>query len=114
MDCDAYLSPQNGRRTTMVEVFTQLGVLGTDALELRHEREAMAKFRARPHWGLDLSAIEGEDAVRNLYPSFDQWHARYKTYNASGVFNGEITDRLGISMPGNAATRKSYQCVPLP
>jgi hypothetical protein len=116
--CDALLSPQNGRPTCMIEIFTLAGVLGTNGLLLDHERDLMDLLGARPHWGLDLRAIEGWDRVKKLYPqTAERWRAKYALANASGVFNGELTDRLGISMPidgvSNVAKRRSYECVPL-
>jgi hypothetical protein len=112
--CDAYLSPQSGRATCMIEIFALLGVPGTDAMLFAHERDLMERFGARPHWGLDLGALSGTASVRQAYEHFDAWHARYLEYNASGVFDGEVTDRLQISVGRNRPWKRSYQCVPLP
>jgi len=49
----------------------------------------------RPHWGqvnrLDWSA------VTSLYPQAATWRDLYATHNHGGVFDGPLTDQLGIS-----------------
>jgi hypothetical protein len=112
--CDAYLSPQFGRPTCMIEIFALLGVPGTDAMLLGQERDLMRTFGARPHWGLDLGALESRRSIEQTYDHFGAWHERFAKYNASGVFDGEVTERLGISISKDKPWQRSHQCVPLP
>ena len=111
--CDAFLSPQYRGPTTTLEFLSLIGVLGMDTTLLDNETSLMNddSLLARPHWGLDLSAIQGRAQACRLFEHFDDWHEQYRIYNASGVFNGEVTDRLGISVP---TTRdRSYRCLPV-
>ena len=56
----------------------------------------MRDFGARPHCGLDLGILKSEAEVARLYPAWPAWKAVYKELNASGAFDGRVTDRLGI------------------
>lgn len=111
--CDAFLSPQYRGPTTTLEFLSLIGVLGMDSTLLHNEDALMADetLKARPHWGLDLSAIQGRAQASHLFEHFDDWHRQYRIYNASGVFNGEVTDRLGVSVPTTQA--RSYRCLPV-
>lgn len=110
---DAYLSPQYGRDTTMIEIFALVGILGTDAVLQSAEVELMEAFGARPHWGLDLNALSSTAQVAALYPRFDTWNQQRQRWNASGVFDGEWTDRLGLSQRPDRLRDRSHVCVPL-
>jgi hypothetical protein len=114
--CEAYLSPQHAREATcMIEIFALLGVPGTEAMLLQHEHDLMEKFCARPHWGLDLRAIQGKESLLRTYPDAAEWQKHYARYNATGVFNSELTDRLGVSvLLDNRGSEASHRCIPLP
>ena len=58
----------------------------------------MSEFGARPHWGLDMNILQSFDSVRRLYPKADLWLEKFKQMNAKGTFDGNLTDRLGISI----------------
>jgi len=109
----AYLSPQYGRDTTMIEIFALVGVLGTDAVLRSAEVELIESFGGRPHWGLDLNVLTGSQQLAALYPRFETWNLQRQHWNASGVFDGELTDRLQLSQRPASRTDRSYVCVPL-
>ncbi|MET0385863.1 MAG: FAD-binding protein [Polyangiales bacterium] len=96
---DALLAPMHGRDTTMLELGMLVNADGAEDLLLTHEKKLIAGLRARPHWGLDLKALQDFSEVRALYPTADRWLAVYKELNRHGTFNAELTDRLGISVP---------------
>ena len=110
--CDAFLSPQYRGPTTTLEFLALIGVLGMEATLLDSENSLMGDdFRARPHWGLDLNAIQGRDKASKIFERFGDWCDQYRIYNSSGVFNGEVTDRLGISVPTTEI--RSRACLPV-
>ncbi|MEZ4318772.1 MAG: D-arabinono-1,4-lactone oxidase [Myxococcota bacterium] len=80
---------------------------GRMALYRATEDALRASVSARPHWGL-VNFIDGDQA-RSSYARWDDWKSRYDMANRFGVFNGPMTDQLGISveppspeMPGQA------------
>jgi hypothetical protein len=93
------LAMQYGRPTCMMEIGVLVGAQGAGELLKGYEQTFLRELGARPHWGLDLDVLTGQDQVSRLYPAFAQWKAAYAMLNKSGVFNGRITDRLGISIP---------------
>jgi hypothetical protein len=72
----------------------------------------MQEFGARPHWGLDVGAIEDRSTLARLYPAFDRWEAQFRALNGAGVFNNEFTDRVGLSSSDARpkALKKSDDC----
>jgi hypothetical protein len=93
-----FLAPQEGHPTTMMEIGLPVGGKGAPELLHAYESEMVGDLRCRPHWGLDLRELRGEDAVKKLWPdTWDRWRAAYCQLNATGVFDGELTDRLGLS-----------------
>lgn len=95
---DALLAMQQGRDTMMMEIGMLVAAYQSDELLKTYERVLMQEFRARPHWGLDLDILGSFAQVEALYPFASKWRAVYATFNRSGTFDGQLTDRLGISM----------------
>jgi hypothetical protein len=93
----AFLAPQFGHPTAMIEIQALVGVDAMDETLAAEEALLMRDFKARPHWGLDLSVIRREETLRELYPRYADWKAQFSRLNASGVFNSEFTDRVGLS-----------------
>ncbi len=117
---DAYLSAQSGRDCVTIEVhFPGSGSLDARLLDSRIgegrrmrryraydtgrkrlladiEDLLCAQFDARPHWGL-YQAQSGAGLLAR-YPGAGAWLAHYRKRNATGRFDGPLTDRLGISM----------------
>jgi hypothetical protein len=52
---------------------------------------------ARPHWGLDRNVLHGTEELERLYPAWPKWREAFHRLNPNGVFDGRLTDRLGIS-----------------
>ena len=97
---ESFISMQNGRDTLSVEIIVLQGLDGGAELLKRYEAEYVEDpgFMARPHWGLTLNYLQGEDAARRLYPNtWDRWMEKYRLFN-KGTFDGKFTDRLGISI----------------
>jgi L-gulono-1,4-lactone dehydrogenase len=95
---DAFLAPQQGSATTMMEIGVPVGGNGAEDLLKTYEEALVRELKVRPHWGLDLRYLHGADAVKRIWP--DTWKAWLRIragLNSSHVFDGGITDRLGIS-----------------
>ncbi|KAK6362766.1 hypothetical protein TWF730_000221 [Orbilia blumenaviensis] len=94
---DAYLAPQHGRLTCMVELDMLLGIKAGDELLRSIIKKVQAKNPAvRVHWGLDLDTVD-KDEVLKVYPEFSKWLEVYAELNPVGLFNSPFTDRLEIS-----------------
>lgn len=94
-----HLAMMHGRKTMMMEIGMLVTARGSETLLRNYERRFLAApaLAARPHWGLDLSVLQGRDSVAALYPAWPKWLTVYETLNAKGAFDGRLTDRLGIS-----------------
>lgn len=92
------IAMQYGRATTMLEIIIVQGVNGDQELLQTYEQTLMEEFSARPHWGLDVKILQGDEWAKKLYPRWDDWISIYQQFNSQGVFDGRVTDRLGISM----------------
>jgi hypothetical protein len=98
---DAYLAMQQGRDTTAMEMDVFAGMYGVEDLLQTNERHFITTLGARPHWGLDRNALRDEREVASVFPGWDKWKDVYSLRNRSGVFDGRVTDRLGISCRGD-------------
>lgn len=95
---DAYLAPQQGRLTCMVELDMLVGITSGNDLLLAITRKVQEMNpKVRVHWGLDLDTVDNKSVTR-LYPEFPKWHKVYLELNKSGMFNSPLTERLGISI----------------
>lgn len=95
-----FLAMQRGRDTTMLEIGAIVVSRGSQELLTNYERVFIDEFKARPHWGLDLSILKSFDEVRALYGApADAWLSVLEQLNPVGTFDGALTDRLGISKP---------------
>ena len=64
---------------------------------LEEYERCLREFGARPHWG-QYNTLGGDRArLEQLYPRWGTWLKSYERFNASGVFDSEFTDRIGIS-----------------
>jgi len=95
---DALIATQQGRDTLFLEVIGLRPSKGTRTLMTTHQNTYHRELNARPHWGLDLNTLTSEAQLRALYPKWDIWKAQYRYFNATGTFDGKVTDRLGISV----------------
>lgn len=94
---DAYVTMQNGRDTMMMEIGIFTDTFGADELLRTYEQDFVSTLRARPHWGLDRNHLRSETQVAALFPEWGPWKDAYEHLNPRGVFDGRLTDRLGIS-----------------
>lgn len=95
---EAYLAPQEGRDTCMVELDVLVGIKkGESLLRAVKEKMCVKGSGVRVHWGLDLGTVcAGE--MHDMFPKFDRWLAVYQHMNSSGIFDNAFTKRLNISM----------------
>jgi len=93
---DAYLAPQYGRATCMIELDMLAGTHHEFDLLSKLEEELLPLADVRIHWGLELDKLKGSQ-LPSMYPKYPQWLKVYNELNASGMFNSQLTDRLGIS-----------------
>jgi hypothetical protein len=95
----SYLAMQHGRDTLMLEIGALVEAHGSGTLLRNYEQLFIEKFAARPHWGLDMSFLRSWSEVERLYgQSAHDWQRVYQRLNSAGTFDGQVTDRLGISM----------------
>ena len=92
----AYLAPQSGRDTCMMEIIFGKGTVGANELIYLYENE-LSRFGARPHWG-QLNYVTGGHAVlRKMYPQYDSWLDTYKRFNTNHIFDSAFAKRVGIA-----------------
>jgi hypothetical protein len=98
----AYLAPQEGRPSCMVELDMIFGVkTGEELLKSVTQKIVSENPAVRVHWGLDLDTVTGKQ-VQMGYEKYPKWLAVYQQLNSTGRFNSSFTDRLGISVrPGS-------------
>ncbi|KAL6915410.1 hypothetical protein FSST1_006905 [Fusarium sambucinum] len=98
----AFLAPQQGRTTMMVEMDMIFGIkTGNDLLKYMRQELCTGEDGkgVRVHWGLDLDTVKKGD-VAEMYPeTYEKWLAVYRNLNSTGIWNSPFTERLGISMP---------------
>jgi FAD/FMN-containing dehydrogenase len=89
----AYASMMFDRPTMMIELIMVVDSHRGEELLATYERE-LADLDVRAHWG-QVNGLTPED-VRRLYPRWEDWLAVERRFNASGVFAGPFTRRVGI------------------
>lgn len=94
---DAMISMAHGRPTVVLEFIVLRDVNGHQELLRTFEQTLMEDFGGRLHWGLDLDVIQGPAWPEELYERWGAWLTIYRRYN-QGTFDGNVTDRLGISI----------------
>ena len=92
----AYASMMHEQKTMMIELILVSETKKGRRLLEEYERQ-LAEFGARPHWGQYNTLGPDRARLEQLYPSWGTWLKAYERFNASGVFNSEFTDRIGIS-----------------
>jgi L-gulono-1,4-lactone dehydrogenase len=93
---EAYASMMYGQKTMMIELILVSETRNGRALLEEYERR-LADFGARPHWGQYNTLRAGRARLEQLYPRWSAWLEAYDRFNASGVFDSEFTERIGIS-----------------
>ena len=94
---DALLSMMNGHDTMMIELIMLTHTEGGFELLADYE-EALYALSGRPHWG-QVNTLTGSDGLlESMYPRLQDWLAVHGRLNASGVFDGPFSKRVGISV----------------
>ncbi len=92
----ALASMMYGRATMMIELILISETRGGRELLAEYERR-LAEFGARPHWGQYNTLGSDQSRLEALYPRWREWLQTQARFNATGVFDSEFTDRIGIS-----------------
>ena len=92
----AYLAPQSGRDTCMMEIIFGKGTVGANELIYLYENE-LGKYGARPHWGQLNFVTGGHPVLRRMYPRYDSWLATYRKLNSNHLFDSAFAKRVGIA-----------------
>lgn len=94
----AFVAPQQGRFTMMVELDMLAGIETGNEL-LTYVKDTLYRDPAikglRIHWGLDLDTVTKEE-IPGMFPKWGEWLDVYDQLNTSGMFNNQTTKRLGI------------------
>ncbi|KAL4728305.1 hypothetical protein ACLX1H_005048 [Fusarium chlamydosporum] len=100
-DSIAFLAPQQGRTTMMVEMDMLFGIkTGNDLLKYMRQELCSGEDGkgVRVHWGLDLDTVTKGDTAEMYPETYEKWLAVYQKLNSTGIWNSPFTERLGISM----------------
>jgi hypothetical protein len=92
----AYASMMHDRPTMMIELILVSETRHGRALLAEYERR-LEEYGARPHWGQYNTLGADRGRLDALYPRWGAWLEVYDRFNATGVFDSEFTDRIGIS-----------------
>lgn len=96
---NAMIAMAYGQDSSFLEIIALRHGRNSKKLLQTYQKDFYERFKSRPHWGLDLNLLTSEQQVRELYPeSFDRWLIQFRRFNSSGTFDGQVTDRLGISI----------------
>ncbi|HKQ69202.1 MAG TPA: D-arabinono-1,4-lactone oxidase [Polyangiaceae bacterium] len=91
---DAFLSPQYGRDTCMMETPTLSSTpRGGETLAAIHSMLAR-QFRARPHWG-QINLHEAA-VLQGLFPRLRDFVDAFAAFNPHGFFDNAFTDQMGL------------------
>jgi hypothetical protein len=93
---DACMSMMQGRDTMMIELIMATHTVGGMELLGAHE-QALYALGGRPHWGQVNSLTGSHGLVAAMYPRYADWQEVHAELNASGVFDGPFSKRVGIS-----------------
>lgn len=92
---EAYLSPQVGRPTCMIECDTLNGTTDGWTLLGQYERAVIDATSARVHWGLENDVLTPADVI-SMYPELAAWRSVVAAIDVGGHFQGPFTARVGL------------------
>jgi L-gulono-1,4-lactone dehydrogenase len=92
----AHMSMMNGRDTMMIELIELTRTDGGYELLAAYE-EALYELGGRPHWGQVNTLTGSHGLIASMYPRYGDWLEVHGRLNASGVFDGPFSRRVGIS-----------------
>jgi len=96
---DSYMAMQEGRTTMMIELIQMTRTDGGFELLAAYEDELYG-IHGRPHWGQFNTLAGGRERIASLYPRYDDWLDVRGRLQASPIFDGPFTKRVGISSEG--------------
>ena len=92
----AYLAPENGGDTCMMEIIFGRETLGVKEMLYFYETELYA-YGARPHWG-QLNFVSGGHAVLSkMYPDYSKWLDVHREFSKDHLFDSVFAKRVGIT-----------------
>jgi hypothetical protein len=91
----AFLSPQYGGDTCMMEIIVMKKTLGAFQMYERFENE-LYKYGGRPHWGQVNTLTGSHGLVESMYPEYKKWIKVYKQLNSKGTFDNVFSKRVGF------------------
>jgi FAD binding domain-containing protein/D-arabinono-1,4-lactone oxidase len=92
----AYLAPENGGDTCMMEIIFGRETLGVKEMLYFYETELYA-YGGRPHWG-QLNFVSGGHAVLSkMYPDYSKWLDVHREFSRDHLFDSVFAKRVGIS-----------------
>ena len=95
----AHMSMMYARDTAMFELIMMTDTEGGYELLGAYE-EALSELGGRPHWGQVNYLTGSNDALRSMYPRFDEWQGIRGQLDPGGTFVSPFTKRVGISRRG--------------
>jgi hypothetical protein len=91
----AFLSPQYGYDTCMLEIIVVKDTQGSFEMMSRFENE-MYDFSGRPHWGQVNTLTGSHNLVESMYPEYGKWLDVYHQLNKNGTFDSPFSKRVGF------------------
>ena len=91
----AFLSPQYGYDTCMLEIIVVKDTQGSFEMMHRLENE-MYKYSGRPHWGQVNTLTGSHNLIESMYPEYGKWLAVYRQLNKNGTFDSPFSKRVGF------------------
>jgi len=92
---NAYISPQYGKVTCMIEVSVLQGCVGGLEVLSHLRRFLFEKYNARQHYGM-INDVTYEQLEANFPDTFKKFLRTYAMFNSSKVFSNSFTNRLGL------------------
>jgi hypothetical protein len=92
----AHMSMMNGRDTMMIELIQLTRTEGGYELLAAYEK-ALYELGGRPHWGQVNTLTGSHGLIEAMYPRYGDWLGVHQRLNASSVFDGPFSRRVGIS-----------------
>ena len=91
-----YMSPEFGKDVVYIDTPNHSQTTGMKEIMDRYQL-VQFKHGGIPHWGKVHNKVESSyiDNLRT-WPHFNKWHAVYKRYNSSGMFNNPFTTRMKL------------------
>ena len=91
-----YADEESPHDTMMIELIQLTRTEGGFELLAAYE-EALYEFRGRPHWGQFNTLTGSHGLMQSMYRMHPTWMEVHARLNASGVFDGPFSKRVGIS-----------------